>query len=163
MYVNKDYSLTLRRLLIFDFCEGCSAFRTQPVLLNWLLCRSHDCKSSNRSDVSQTVAQTQNIHSTTAAASAAFRYSDWVSDFTFRWGRRGGDSQRPVSVACEQARHFLWYSETAMVETPMKPTYDGRWPDSRCSIKYLAVPNNLHLRHCACTISQSIVRMCLFI
>jgi len=32
-----------------------------------------------------------------------------------------------------------------------------------CSTKYLAVPNNFHLRHCACVISQSLVRRCLFI
>jgi len=30
----------------------------------------------------------------------------------------------------------------------------------RCSIKYLAVPNNSHLRHCACAISVSLVRHC---
>ena len=37
-------------------------------------------------------------------------------------------------------------------------------PDSRdrCSINYLTVPNSSHLRHCACTISQSLVRRCLF-
>jgi len=32
-----------------------------------------------------------------------------------------------------------------------------------CSIKYLTVPNNSHLCHCACAISQSLVHWCLFI
>jgi len=32
----------------------------------------------------------------------------------------------------------------------------------RCSIKYLTVPNSSQLRHCACAISQSLVRHCLF-
>jgi len=31
----------------------------------------------------------------------------------------------------------------------------------RPSIKYLTVPNNSHLHHCACAISQSLVRRCL--
>ena len=29
-----------------------------------------------------------------------------------------------------------------------------------CSIKYFTVPDNSHLRHCACAISQSLVRRC---
>jgi len=31
----------------------------------------------------------------------------------------------------------------------------------RCSFKYLAVPNNSHLRNCTCALSQSLVRHCL--
>jgi len=31
-------------------------------------------------------------------------------------------------------------------------------PSSRCSIKYLTVPNSSHLHHCACAISQSLMR-----
>ena len=43
--------------------------------------------------------------------------------------------------------------------------FPGRTASSRpfrCSIKYLTVPNSSHLRHCACAISQSLVRRCLF-
>jgi len=38
----------------------------------------------------------------------------------------------------------------------------ARQPAGRCSIKYLTVPNSSQLRHCACAISQSLARRCLF-
>ena len=34
---------------------------------------------------------------------------------------------------------------------------------SQCSIKYLAVPNNSHLRHCACVISQSLAQVFIYL
>ena len=42
--------------------------------------------------------------------------------------------------------------------TNYRDEFTGR---RRCSIKYLTVPNSSHLRHCACAISQSVVRRCL--
>jgi len=49
---------------------------------------------------------------------------------------------------------FVWYNTSHR-------DHDHHSQVVQCSIKYLTVPNSSHLRHCACAISQSLVRRCL--
>jgi len=77
-------------------------------------------------------------------------------------------TERDAEVVVVQQRRVDRVEQQAACtcsQSVVSPRYDAIWKEvlsRRCSIKYLTVPNSSHLRHCACAISQSLVRRCLF-
>jgi len=70
----------------------------------------------------------------------------------------------PMLFVYHNTTHYSYHTLTiSTLHTHIHAPLSGTNHVSRCSIKYLAVPNNSHLCDCACAISQSLMRRCLFV